>query len=145
MRLANQEFKGGFRTENLYYQSVQWIMKDEFGHARLTREITDAWTARRFEHGGHRFNVEAPELSQEEIDSIPGARASLGNLDSFKFEILERIGDRMMIKGDEHKYLGSNQPFQHRFCIFALPFQVASFVAFSTVSTVEECRQWIII
>eukprot|EP00435_Cladocopium_sp_Y103_P052879 s246_g16.t1 len=95
MRLANKELRGGFKTDLLFYQSVQWIMKDPFGAARLTREVTDGWTQRRFEHGGHRFNMETPELSQQEIDSIPGAQASLGNLDSMKFEMLERINDRM--------------------------------------------------
>ena len=108
MRLANAEFKGGFKTDQLFYHSVQWIMKDTFGHARLTREITDAYTQRKFEHGGHRFSLEAPELSNEEIDSIPGARASLGALDTLKFECLERVGDRMMIRNDEHRLLGLN-------------------------------------
>ena len=107
MRLASKELKGGFKTDLLFYQSVQWIMKDRFGAARLTREVTDGWTQRRFEHGGHRFNMDAPELSQQEIDSIPGAQASLGNFDSMKFEMLERINDRMCIKADEHRPLGT--------------------------------------
>ncbi|CAK9116341.1 unnamed protein product, partial [Durusdinium trenchii] len=98
MRLANQELKGGFKTDMLFYHSVQWIMKDSFGHARLTREVTDSWVQRKFEHGGHYFSNEVPELSEKEIDSIPGARASLGNLDSMTFEVLERMGNRMMIK-----------------------------------------------
>lgn len=105
MRLANQEFKGGFKTDLLFYHSVGWISKDTFGHARLTRELTEAWTQRKFEHAGHRFSLEAPELSQEEIDGIPGARASMGSLDELKFEILERQGGGMMIKSDEHKLL----------------------------------------
>lgn len=104
MRLSNQELKGGFRTENLYYHSVQWLMKDSFGQARLIREATDSWVARKFEFAGHRFNVEAPELTADEIDSIPGARASLGNMDAMTFEVLERIGDKMLIKSDEHKF-----------------------------------------
>ena len=105
MRLANQEFKGGFRTDQLYYQSVQWLMKDVYGHVRLTREITEAYTQQKFEHAGQRFSMDAPELSQEEIDSIPGARASLGSLDSLKFEALERVGEKMVIKSDEHRHL----------------------------------------
>ncbi|CAK9098294.1 Uncharacterized protein SCF082_LOCUS46069 [Durusdinium trenchii] len=107
MRLANKEFKGGFKTDMLFYQSVQWIMKDTFGQARLAREVTDSWIGRKFEHGGQRFSLEVPELSQSEIDSIPGAQASLGNLDSLKFEVLERVNDRMLIKSDEHKFWAS--------------------------------------
>ena len=105
MRLANQELKGGFTTDQLYYHSVQWISKDLFGQARLTRDITDGWTQRRFEHGGHRFSMDAPELSEQEIASIPGAGARMGNLDTLQFEVLERLGDRMLIKTDEHKLL----------------------------------------
>ncbi|CAK9085985.1 Uncharacterized protein SCF082_LOCUS40699 [Durusdinium trenchii] len=107
MRLANQELKGGFKTDMLFYHSVQWIVKDSFGHARLTREVTDSWVQRKFEHGGHYFSNEVPELSEKEIDSIPGARASLGNLDSMTFEVLERMGNRMMIKSDEHRFWSS--------------------------------------
>ncbi|CAK9046969.1 Uncharacterized protein SCF082_LOCUS26372 [Durusdinium trenchii] len=104
MRLANQELKGGFTTDQLYYHSVQWISKDLFGQARLTRDITDGWTQRRFEHGGHRFSMDAPKLSEQEIASIPGAGARMGNLDTLQFEVLERLGDRMLIKTDEHKF-----------------------------------------
>ncbi|CAK9022487.1 Uncharacterized protein SCF082_LOCUS15807 [Durusdinium trenchii] len=104
MRLENEELKGGFKTEMLFYHSVQWLTKDSFGHVRLLRQITDAWTQRKFGHAGHKFSMELPELSQEEVDSIPGGRASLGSFDEMRFEILERVGNRMVIKSDEHKY-----------------------------------------
>lgn len=116
MRLANEEFKGGFRTDQLFYHSVQWLMKDTFGHARLTREVTDGWIQQKFEHGGHRFSLDAPELSSEEIDSIPGARASLENLDLLKFEVLERVGDKMLIKNDEHKLLDTHLSLMDVWC-----------------------------
>lgn len=106
MGLANQEMKGGFKTDMLFYHSVQWISKDTFGHTRLLREVCDSWTARKFEHAGHKFSMDAPELTVEEMDSIPGGRASVGNLDQMQFEILERVGDRMLIRSDEHKSLG---------------------------------------
>lgn len=105
MRLENEELKGGFKTEMLFYHSVQWLTKDSFGHVRLLRQITDAWTQRKFGHAGHKFSMELPELSQEEVDSIPGGRASLGSFDEMRFEILERVGNRMVIKSDEHKFL----------------------------------------
>lgn len=104
MRLQEMELKGGFRTNNLYYQSVWWINKENFGHARLSREITDAWISRRFSHGGHQFSAEAPDLSQAELDAIPGATST--HLDSMKFEVLERTGpgNAFSIKVDEHKF-----------------------------------------
>ena len=113
MRLSNQELKGGFKTDMLFYHSVQWISKDTFGHARLLREVCDSWTARKFEHAGHKFSMEAPELSAEEVDSIPGGRASVGSFDQMTFEILERVGDRMQIKADEHKFLEQVQRRYH--------------------------------
>lgn len=104
MRLADREFKGGFNTKNLFYLSVGWLSKDGFGQARLTREVTDAWIQRKFKHGGQEYTTEAPDLSPQEIEGIPGGKASLGQLDEVKFEVLERTGDKMTIKADEHKY-----------------------------------------
>ena len=104
MRLQEQEYKGGFNTKNLYYQSVTWIGKDTFGQSRLQREVTDAWCQRKFTHAGQEFTNEAPELTAQEIESIPGAKASMGNLDAVKFEVLERTGEKMVIRSDEHRY-----------------------------------------
>ena len=104
MRLEEKEFKGGFSTKNLFYLSVNWLNKDTFGQARLTREVTDAWCQKKFKHAGQEFTMEPPELSNQEIESIPGAKASLGKLDEIKFETLERVGDKMTIRSDEHKY-----------------------------------------
>ena len=105
MRLQNTEFKGGFSTANLYYQSVCWLNKNTFGHARLTREVTDAWIERRFSHGGHSFTMQPPELTEQELQSIPGA--SNTQVDKLKCEVLERSGPGVSsfnIKTDEHKY-----------------------------------------
>ena len=108
MRLKNATLKGGFAMENLFYHSVGWLSKDTFGHMRLEREITDAWVGRRFEHAGHKFSTEAPDLTEAELQSIPGAKASMGNLDAMQFEVLERVNDKMVIKSDETKHLHQN-------------------------------------
>lgn len=108
MRLQEREFKGGFNTKNLYYLSVSWLQKDQFGAARLCREVTDAWCQKKFKHAGQEFTSDAPELSNQEIEAVPGGKASLGQLDQIKFEILERTtGDKLSIKADEHKYWNS--------------------------------------
>eukprot|EP00438_Fugacium_kawagutii_P020691 Skav232340 [mRNA] locus=scaffold1704:535693:541139:- [translate_table: standard] len=104
MRLREQELKGGFNTMNLFYQSVSWISKEVFGHARLGRELTDARVNRLFEHGGHKYAVDPPDLTQAEIDSIPAAKAAMVSLDEMKFEVLERVNDKMMIRSDEHRF-----------------------------------------
>ena len=107
MRLAKEDMKGGFNTENLYYQSVWWLNKDAFGHCRLMREVADAWLNGKFEHGGHKFVLETPQLTDQELESISGAKASLGALDGLTFEVLERQGSKMVIKQDEHKFWSS--------------------------------------
>lgn len=103
MRLAKEDLKGGFNTENLYYHSVWWLNKDAFGHCRLMREVADAWLNGKFEHGGHKFVLETPQLTDQELES----KASLGALDGLVFEVLERQGSKMVIKQDEHKFWSS--------------------------------------
>ena len=62
----------------------------------------------KFKHAGQEFTSDAPELSNQEIEAVPGGKASLGQLDQIKFEILERTtGDKLSIKADEHKYWNS--------------------------------------
>lgn len=107
MRLKMAELKGGFNTANLFYQSVNWLSKDTFGQARMTREITEGSILRKFEHGGHKFIMDAPDLTPEELDTVPGSKAAMGKMDEIKFEVLERVGDKMMIKADEQKPFGS--------------------------------------
>ena len=89
MRLGDQPLKGGLKPENIYYQSVGWLTKDAFGHARLERELTEAWIQRKFEHGGHKYSCDPPDLTQAEIEGIPSAAAAMGNLDKVEFEVLE--------------------------------------------------------
>ena len=91
--------------ENLFYHSVGWLSKDGFGHARLAREVTDAWVLKKFEHGGMKYSSDPPDLTQAEIDTIPSAKFSMASLDEQKFEVLERVNDRMMIRADEHRFL----------------------------------------
>lgn len=104
MRLNNKELKGGFETKNLHYLSVWWLNNQSFGAARLMREITDAWIAQKWEIGGIRFSNDPPELSQIELDAIPGAKGALGSLDGVAWEVLERNGDQMVIRKDEDRY-----------------------------------------
>ena len=104
MKLAKEDYKGGFNTENLYYQSIWWLNKDSFGHSRLMRDVADSWLNGRFEHGGHKFVLETPQLTDQELEAIPGAKASLGALDGLTFKVLERQGSKMVIKQDEHKF-----------------------------------------
>lgn len=98
------ELKGGFNTKNLYYHSVWWLNKDTFGHARLLREVTDAWVGRRFSHAGQQFTMQAPELTPSEVNSVPGASAE--SQDKVKLEVMERgtAPGAFTIKQDEHKY-----------------------------------------
>ncbi|CAJ1386512.1 unnamed protein product [Effrenium voratum] len=95
---------GTWCADNLYYLSVSWLSNDTFGQTRLLREVTNAWLQRRFGYSGQKFSDQPPSLTAEEISSIPGAEASLGNLDSMRFEVLGRIADQMQIKQDEHKF-----------------------------------------
>ena len=103
LRLEKLNVKG-FSTENLYYHSCSWLSVDNFGAGRLVREVTNSYIGGKFMHCGSKFSSQAPELSQAEIDSVPGAAASLGSWDGLKFEVLERAGESMQIKQDEHKY-----------------------------------------
>ena len=104
LRLSDAVLKGGFATKNLYYQSVWWLNRDTFGHARLTREVTDAWVSRRFAHAGHQFTLQAPELTAAEISGVPGADAD--SQEKVKLEVMERgsAPGAFTIKQDEHKY-----------------------------------------
>ena len=104
LKIAKDEFKGGFNSDKLFYQSLWWLNKENFGHARLMREIADSWLSCKFEHAGCRFTMNAPELSPEDVDAIPGARASLNQLDGLEFEVLERSGSQMVIRQDEVKF-----------------------------------------
>ena len=99
----------GWSAQNLHYLSVSWISQDSYGHNRLVRQVLDKWMAQKIEHGGHRFSNQPPVLTQEEINSIPGGEASTGNMDSMKFEVLERVGAQMQIKRDEAAFWGSQQ------------------------------------
>ena len=54
--------------------------------------------------GGAAFSSDAPELSDKEIETIPGGKASLGHWDTISWEVLERTNDGMTIKVDEDKY-----------------------------------------
>ena len=104
LRLKDEKLPGGFQTGNLFYHSISWLCKDQFGAARLLRDVADGWVAEKFQHCGQKFSREEPVLSQAEINNIPGAAAHLGGLDSIQFTMLERVQDRMMIKNDEHIY-----------------------------------------
>ncbi|CAK9093103.1 Uncharacterized protein SCF082_LOCUS43797 [Durusdinium trenchii] len=104
LRLKDAEYKGGFKTSNLFYHSIWFLNKESFGHARLTREVTDAWITRRFSHGGQQFTMEPPALTAADLEAIPGS--SLEDMDKMKFEVLERTGPgtTFTIKVDEHKF-----------------------------------------
>lgn len=104
LRQLKEEFKGGFSTERLYYQSIWWLTKDAFGSARLTREVCDAWIQKKLTHGGQQVLTEPPPLTEAEIEGVPGGKASLSKLDTLHFEILERSGEKMVIRTDEHKF-----------------------------------------
>ena len=58
-----------------------------------------------------KFQPDMPELTDSEIASVPGAKASLGRLDEVQWEVLERLNDKMVIKRDEEKFW-SAQPGQ---------------------------------
>ena len=107
LRLKEESLPGGFCTRNLYYHSVSWLAKDKFGAARLLREVADAWVSQRFSHCGQKFSKEEPALTQAEINSIPGAASSMSSLDAMSFNVLERVGNKMEIKKDEHVFWAS--------------------------------------
>lgn len=103
MRLQDKEIKR-FHTKDLHYLSIWWLNNQGFGAARLAREVTDAWIQKKWSLGGVSFTSEAPELSDKEIESIPGGKASLGHWDTISWEVLERTNAGMTIKVDEDKY-----------------------------------------
>ena len=103
LRCAKEDI-AGFNTERLYYHSINWLTAEKFGPGRLVREVTDAYLEGKFEHAGHKFSSQSPELTQAELDSIPGAAASMGSWDAIKFEVVERSGDKFQVKVDEHKF-----------------------------------------
>ena len=95
--------KGGFNTCNLFYQSIWFLNKDQFGAARLTREVVDHWLAGKLEFAGQKIGLNPPELSPDEVASVPGGTACANSLDTVSFEVLERSGGKMLIKSDENK------------------------------------------
>lgn len=103
MRLQDRDIKS-FGTKDLHYLSVWWLNAQTYGMARLSREITDAWISKKWSLGGVAYSTEAPELSEQEIDAIPGAKASMGQWDSIAWEVLERTSSGMTIRSDEDKY-----------------------------------------
>lgn len=103
----DKETIGAWSTERLFYLSSSWINRDNFGHCRLQRDILRAWMERKLEFGGQHFQTTPPELTQEEIRSVPGGEASMGSLDSLRWETLERSGTKLCIKQDEHRYWAS--------------------------------------
>ena len=66
--------------------------------------MVDKWLSGKLEFGGQKINLVPPELTQEEVSSVPGGPAALNNLDSVQFEVLERNGGKMVIKADETKF-----------------------------------------
>ena len=103
MRLAKESI-GAWSTDNLFYMSATWITRDNFGHCRLQRDILRAWMDQKLEFGGQQFACNPPDLSQEEIRSIPGGEAAMGSMDSLRWETLERSGTKLVIKQDEHRF-----------------------------------------
>ena len=94
---------GSFSCDNLRYLSVSWIGKDSFGHSRLQREVLSAWLQKKLAYGAD-FSEEAPQLTSEEIKSVPGGEAFFQGLDTLKWEVLQRENSRMVIKPDERRY-----------------------------------------
>lgn len=89
--------------ENLYYLSCHTLDSSQFGKARVHREVTDQWLACELEHKGLRFNADAPDLTESELASIPGAQSVLSSIDSLKLEVLNRRGTSFVINGDEER------------------------------------------
>lgn len=104
---VSKEAIGAWSTDNLYYLSATWISKEKFGQCRLQRDICRAWMERKLDYGGQTFQDIPPDLSQAEIASIPGGEASMQNMDSLRWEVLERNGTKLCIKADEHRFWSS--------------------------------------
>lgn len=73
----------------MFYQSVWFLNKDQYGSARLTREVVEKWLSGKLEFGGQKINLVPSELTQEEIASVPGGAAAQNNLDSVQWEVSE--------------------------------------------------------
>ena len=69
---ANEEHMG------IPIQKFFWVAAQVLSHGagRSVREATNSYIGGKFTHCGTKFSSEAPELSQAEIDSVPGAAAS---------------------------------------------------------------------
>ena len=103
LKVSNEKV-GSLETSKLHYLSLNFLEEPSFGRARLQSELTDYWLDKKFEIGGLAFNGNAPQLTQAEIDRVPGAAAATGHVDKLRLEVCVRDGARIVIKPDEDRY-----------------------------------------
>ena len=95
---------GNLDPSKLHYMSLSFIEDVEFGKARLECALTDYWLDKKFEMPGLAFKADAPQLTQAEMDRVPGAAIASGAVDRLKLEVCAREGARIIIKPDEDRY-----------------------------------------
>ena len=93
----------------LHYLSVHLLNSREFGHARVMREVTEAWMDGKIATPGLEFNSQPPPVPAEELARVPGAEIAMGNIDKLKMEVLVRENTNLVINRDETKYWRSIQ------------------------------------
>ena len=103
LKVSNEKV-GSLERSKLHYLSLNFLEEPSFGRARLQSELTDYWLDKKFEIGGLAFNGNAPQLTQAEIDRVPGAAAATRHVDKLRLEVCVRDGARIVIKPDEDRY-----------------------------------------
>jgi hypothetical protein len=78
-------------SERLFYMSIHTDQSVyEYGLMRLENTLIDAWMEKRLLVPGAEFSDTLPELTDAELQQIPGAAAASGQLDKLKLTITER-------------------------------------------------------
>lgn len=78
-------------SERLFYMSIHTDQNVyEYGLMRLENTLIDAWMEKRLLVPGAEFSDTLPELTDVELQQIPGAAAASGQLDKLKLTVTER-------------------------------------------------------
>lgn len=91
--MRNETTICGLNSERIFYLSTHVDQQIyEYGLARVENVLVDAWMEKRLVVPGVEFVSQPPELSQEELERIPGGLAASGQLDKLKLTVTERGG-----------------------------------------------------
>ena len=90
MRLA-QSTVAGLNTERVFYMSAHLDQQVcDFAVVRVENVLSDAWLEKRLVIPGFEFDDTLPEMTHADLESIPGALAASGQLDTLRLTVCER-------------------------------------------------------